>query len=160
MIRLSVIADRGLAQCVISASYFRITGGAVWTGPSISDVKPLVRYVDGQWHHAGAAWSGLRFEGKCRLVFGMARDPVSVSGELDGLSIYGQTLSANGVPFAEYDTAREAWRGTSINSWWPAFRIESTGLRESLSASGEPGNSCPRTPDRSASAAQRPANLH
>ncbi len=160
MIRLTVIDERGLTQCVISASYFRITGGSVWTGPSISDVKPLVRYAGGQWQYAGVAWSGLRFEGKCRLVFGMARDPISVSGELDGLSISGQTLSANGIPFAQYDTAREAWRGASTNNWWPAFRIESTALRESITASGAPEDSGPRPPGGSTSAMQRPSNLH
>jgi hypothetical protein len=160
LIRLTVIDDQGLARCVTSASYFRITGGSVWIGPSASGVKPLVLHVGGQWHHDGSGWSGLRFEGKCRLVFGLARDPVSVSGEFDGLSIVGQTLLANGIPFANYDTVLEAWRGVSTDTWWLAFRIEVTDLRESIPATDEPNASSAGPPDASATAKHASPDLH
>lgn len=40
----------------------------------------------------------MRFEGKCRLIFGLPRDPVGVSDMLDGVSVHGTLLSANGIP--------------------------------------------------------------
>jgi hypothetical protein len=130
MIRLTVIGDQGRAAVVISAPYFRITGGSVWIGPSVSGERPLVRYVSGRWQFGDALWSGLRFDGQCRLVFGLARDPLGVSDELNGLSLYRDILAANGIPFAIYDDGREMWRGVAANTWWHAFRVESAGFRK------------------------------
>ncbi|HTV51006.1 MAG TPA: hypothetical protein VME21_07455 [Steroidobacteraceae bacterium] len=135
MIRLTVIDELGSARPVNSAPYFRITGGAVWIGPSGGGEKPLVRYVSGRWRKGDLTCSGMRFEGRCRLVFGLAREPTGVSEELSGVSIAGDTLSANGIPFAIYDTDREMWRGVGLNTWWHSFRVESSEHRRSSSAS-------------------------
>jgi hypothetical protein len=76
-------------------------------------------------------WAGMRFEGKCRVVFGLPRDPAGVSDLLQSLSIHDCTLSANGIPFAVYEPRRDLWRGAIADAWWHAFRIESAGLRQS-----------------------------
>lgn len=120
---------------VASAPYFRITGGAIWIGPRTEAGVPLVRFSASRWQHNDALWSGMRFEGKCRLIFGLPRDPVGVSDILDGVSVHGTLLSANGIPFAEYSPAQEMWRGVGAHTWWHAFRIESVGLREFTPAS-------------------------
>jgi hypothetical protein len=78
--------------------------------------------------------SGMRFEGRCRLVFGLAREPTGVSEELSGVSIAADTLSATGIPFAIFDTAREMWRGVGLNTWWHAFRVQSADHRRSVGA--------------------------
>lgn len=125
MIRLSVIGEQGRAALVTTSGYFRITGGVVWLDPG----QPLVRYVPPGWKFQDTIWSGLRLEGRCRLVFGLPRNPAGISDALESLSIYGTTLSANGIPFAVYDPERDMWRGVVAESWWHAFRIESVGLR-------------------------------
>jgi hypothetical protein len=129
VISLVVVSDLGAASVVASAPYFRITGGSVWIGPDSTGEMPLARYFAGRWLHGDVLWSGVQFEGKCRLVFGLPRDPAGVSGRIDQLSLEGHTLSANGIPFAVYDHRREMWRGAGANRWWHAFRVESAELR-------------------------------
>ena len=126
MIRLTLIGEEGRAAPAITRAYFRITGGAVWTRPGD---EPLVRYFRPSWRYAEAQWLGMRFEGRCRIVFGLPRDPAGVSGLLDAVSIYGCTLSANGVPFAVLEPDRDMWRGVAQDSWWHSYRLESAGLR-------------------------------
>ena len=134
MIRLTVIGDEGRAAVVATAPHFRITGGALWIGPSVDGSMPLVRYVSGRWQYADILWLGVRFEGKCRVVFGLPRDPAGVSDELSGLSIYDNILSASGIPFAVYEVGRETWRGVTMNTWWHAFRVESAAQRPSAAS--------------------------
>ncbi len=136
MIRLTLIGGEGKAAVVTSAPYFRIVGGVVSLGPAAEE-PPLIRYLDGRWIWNGIAWYGMRFEGRSRLIFGLPRDPSGVSDELESLSIRGQTLSANGIPFAEYDPARQMWHGAAANSWWHAFRVEAAGFRTGPSQSSE-----------------------
>ena len=142
---------------VVSAPYFRITGGAVWIGPgALSDV-PLVRFTRGRWQYASNEWAGLRFDGKCRLILGPAREPSAVSDVLQGLSISGVVLSGNGIPFAAYDEEREMWKGAT-NSWWHAFRIESAELRASSATSEKPSIRSPQSPE--VSGLSETPNLH
>ena len=131
MIRLTVVGEQCRAALVTSSPYFRITGGAIWVHPS-DDVLPLVRYVTPGWQYKGAMWAGVRLEGPCRLVLGLARDPAGISDRLDALSIYGCVLSAQGIPFAVFDPQRDMWRGALAETWWHAFRIESVGIRPVL----------------------------
>ena len=158
MIRLTVINEEGEAAVVVSAPYFRITGGAVWIGPGVPSDIPLVRFTRGRWQYASNGWAGLRFDGKCRLIFGPAREPTAVSDVLHGLSISGVALSANGIPFAVYDDDREMWKGATANSWWHAFRIESAELRESSTASETQPTPTPR-PSGPAGLSEKPS-LH
>jgi len=135
MIRLSLISDRGRAAEVISAPHFRITGGSVWIGPSAGGEKPIVRFVAGRWKYTEVLWSGLRFEPHCRVVFGLAREPLGVSEDLGGICIDGYTLWAAGTPFAVFDRARDMWRAVGAQSWWHAFRVESVELARPAVAS-------------------------
>ena len=116
-------AEDSLAE---TAAYFRITGGVVWTQPEFG---PLATYTEECWRHREALWPGMIFHGPCRLVFGLPRDPVSMSEPLQSLTIYGRILSANGVPFAVFEPAQDMWHGA--HTWWHAFRVESTELRQS-----------------------------
>ena len=126
MIRLTLISEQAQASLAEGSAYFRINGGVVWTQPT---QRPLATYTKEGWKHEDALWSGMRFEGQCRLVFGLPRDPVGVSEQLQSLSIHDRILSANGVPFAVYEPARDMWRGAGADIWWHAFRVESIGMR-------------------------------
>lgn len=126
MIRLTVMGNEGGAAVVAHSSYFRIYGGAVWTRPGD---EPLIRYVDGGWQYVGIRWAGMRFEGKCRLILGFPREPVRVSGELPDFSIHDCILSTAGIPIAVFAPPRDMWRGAVAETWWPAFRIESSEMR-------------------------------
>jgi len=134
MIRLVVADEQAEAMLVASAPYFRITGGAIWIGPGAEAGIPLVRFTGSLWQHGHTVWPGMRFEGKCRLIFGLARDPAGVSDTLDGVSVHGTVLSANGIPFAEYDPVQDMWHGVGARRWWHAFRIETVELRKSFHA--------------------------
>ena len=135
MIRLTLIGEQGRDAPRITWAYFRITGGAVWTRPGEG---PVVEYCGPVWRHLGVRWSGMRFEGKCRIVFGVLRDPVGASDLLDSVSIFDCTLCANGVPFAVYEPHREMWRGAAAETWWHSFRLESAELRSSnLQSAGD-----------------------
>ena len=160
MIRLTLIGEQDTVAFVTSAPYFRITDGTIWTGPGLEGEVPLVRHVAGSWKHDNLLWSGMRFEGKIRLIFGVPRDPSGVSDELDGVSVTGTTLSANGIPFAVYDQDLQMWRGAVQNRWWHAFRIESAGFRQSLDKPSESEEGIPplRTPSQDQSKSAPPLN--
>ena len=131
MIRLTLIGVEAQASPVDASAYFRISGGVVWTQPTCG---PLVIYTKEGWRHRAVLWSGMRFEGQCRLVLGLPRDPAGVSEQLQSLSIHDRVLSANGVPFAVYEPARDMWHGAGADTWWHAFRVESIGLRQLIAS--------------------------
>ena len=126
MIRLSVMGNEGGVAVAANTAYYRIYGGAVWTRPGH---EPLVRYVEGGWQHLGVRWAGMRFEGNCRLVLGLPREPERMSGELPDFSIHDCILSTAGIPFAVFVPEQDMWRGAVPETWWHAFRIESAALR-------------------------------
>jgi hypothetical protein len=127
VIRLTVVGARAEASLADTSAYFRITGGVIWTR---AEYGPLATYTEAGWKHHEVMWPGMRFEGRCRLVFGLPRDPVGISEQLQSLSIHGRVLSANGVPFAVYESAQDMWHGAGAHIWWNAFRVESTELRQ------------------------------
>ncbi len=146
LIELTLVGDHGQAMRVTASPYFRITGGAIWIGPSAEGERPLARYVAKHWEHEGVLWRGLRFEGKCRLVFGVPSEPTGVSEEIAALSIHGDTLSANGIPFAVYAFAQDMWGGARANTWWHAFRVESASIRDPARVSKHKGFESPAEP--------------
>lgn len=115
------------AAVVDTSEYFRITGGVVWTRPGR---VTLATYAEGRWRYQAVLWTGMRFEGPSRLVFGISSEPAGVSERLQSLAIDGEVLSVKGVPFALYDPVREMWHRVDGASWWHAFRIESVELRK------------------------------
>ena len=127
VIQLTLIGEHGRAVPAECSAYFRITGGAVWTLPGD---RPLVRFTGADWQYQGALWPGMRFEGACRVMFGVPCDPADVSDLHESISIVGCTLFADSVPFARYEPSRDMWRAALTDTWWHAFRIESPGLRE------------------------------
>jgi hypothetical protein len=129
MIRLTLVAPPASAILAATSAYFRVTGGVVWVRPGDG---PIVAYERQGWRHKDVVWSGMRFEGPCRLIFGLPRDPTSMSEVLQSISISGTTLRANAIPFALYDEISQVWRGVTAGSWWPAFRIEVADLRKSV----------------------------
>ena len=130
MIQLTLLNDDGEALVVGTAPYFRITGAAVWTFPGEGYIA---RLKQGGWESSGRVWTGMRFEGPCRLVMGLPREPSAVSEILQSVSIAMDVLSANGIPFAVYHSASDMWRAAIADKWWHAFRIENARDLESLS---------------------------
>jgi hypothetical protein len=126
VIRLKLIGTQTEAYLPQASAYFRITGGVVWTRP---EYGPLATYSEERWRHREVLWPGLRFEGQCRLVFGIPCDPAGMSEPLQSLSIEHQVLSANGIPFAVYEPEQDTWHGARVSTWWHAFRVESIELR-------------------------------
>jgi hypothetical protein len=121
MIRLSVFV-RGNEPVEMTASpYFGIAGGAVWSCPGKS---PLAFYRDSRWQFSEVLWSGIVFEGRCALVFGILRDPDPVSVIFNRIEINDRILCAEGVPLAEYEPRGDAWHGLSGSVSWQAFRIQ------------------------------------
>ena len=141
MIQLTVIDGQGSARLVATEPLFRINGAAIWLPERVTYAVPLVHYASGSWYYDARQWTGVRFEGPCRLVFGFPRDPPNVSDVLTGISIHNTTLTANGLPFAVYEPDRDVWHGTG-KSWWHAFRVEHVDVRGTHGASkdSQPGS--------------------
>ncbi|MDB6042461.1 MAG: hypothetical protein JWM63_1012 [Gammaproteobacteria bacterium] len=130
MIRLTMVGPQASAIVAATSAYFRVTGGVVWVRP---EDGPVATYEEEEgWRHNGVLWPGMRFEGQCRLILGLPRDPTSISEVLQSVSIGGRVLRANAIPIAVYDDKAQTWRGVTAGSWWPAFRIEVADLRKSL----------------------------
>lgn len=134
MIQLTLVNDDGEARVVIAAPFFRITGSAVWTVPGD---RYIARLTEGGWDSSGKLWTGMRFEGLCRLVMGFPREPSAVSEILQSVSVSLGVLSANGIPFAAYNPAQDMWRAAMADRWWHAFRLESVDHQPSISDSTE-----------------------
>jgi hypothetical protein len=126
MIRLTLTGNSNPTPREMESPYFGISGGTVWTRLGSN---PLLRYAGARWQYDGRAWSSMRFDGKCRLVFGLPRDPAGVSGLLTVVTICACTLSCNGIPCAVYEPSLEMWRAATSEMWWQSFRLESLSLR-------------------------------
>ncbi len=120
------------------APFFRITGSTVWT---VHGESYVARLTDCGWEAHGKLWTEMTFEGPCRLVMGVPREPTSVSEILAGLSISHGVLSANAVAFASYHRETDMWRAVSSEKWWHAFRIET--VHEHAQLSDEAAYSAP-----------------
>jgi hypothetical protein len=129
MIRLTMVNESGSAIVAATSPYFRVTGGVVWVQPGDG---PIATYEGRGWRHKNTLWPGMRFEGQCRLILGLPRDPTSVSEVLQSVSVANRVLSASGIPIAVYDDTTQTWQGVTAGSWWPAFRIEVADLRKLL----------------------------
>jgi hypothetical protein len=143
MIRLTMVGPQANATVAATCPYFRVTEGVVWVRP---DDGPIATYEEHGWRHNGRLWPGMRFEGQCRLILGLPRDPTSISEVLQSVSIAGRVLRANGIPVAVYDGLTQTWQGVTAGSFWPAFRIELADLRKPLT---ERLPDDPKPPDRS-----------
>ena len=90
---------RSLSAAVVSfrAPFFRITGSTVWT---VHGDRYIARLTDSGWEANGTTWTGMTFEGPCRLLMGVPCEPSSVSEVLDSVSIAHDVLSANGIALA------------------------------------------------------------
>ena len=138
MIQLTFVNDDGEALLASAAPFFRITGSAVWT---VRGDGYIARLTGRGWESNGKLWTGLRFEGLCRLVMGFPREPSAVSEILQSVSVSLDVLSANGIPFAAYNPAQDMWRAAMDDRWWHAFRIESIDQQASISDATEPAGS-------------------
>jgi hypothetical protein len=145
MIRLTMVGLPGSAIVAATSPYFRVTGGVVWVRPGDG---PIATYEEHGWRHKGAVWPGMRFEGQCRLIFGLPRDPTSISEVLQSVSIVSREVRANGIPIAVYVDSTQTWQGVPAGSWWPAFRIEVADLRKPLTEPTLLGDDI-QLPDRS-----------
>ena len=132
MIRLTAVGAENSTELLATEPVFRITGAAVWIPHRVSRGTPLAHYSGGLWQHERRLWSGLRFDGPCRLSFGLPRDPAGTSDELRGISVHGARLIANGLPFAVYEADKDMWHGA--DRWWHAFRIEYVSIAKATSA--------------------------
>jgi hypothetical protein len=122
MIHLNVFAAGVKPLRVASEPYFRVSGGAIWTRPE----EPVLLQVRGaSWEYGSILWKGMRFVGRCRLIFGVPRDVDGVSTEFHGLLVAKRTLYTNGLALATYDPAYDAWRSLASGVRCHAFRVES-----------------------------------
>jgi hypothetical protein len=122
MIHLSVFAGGVKSVRVASEPYFRVTGGAIWTRP---EERLLLQIRDASWEFGHILWKGMRFIGRCRLIFGVPRDVEGVSTEFDGLMVENKTLYTKDLPLATYDAAYDTWWSLTSEVRCHAFRIES-----------------------------------
>jgi hypothetical protein len=144
MIRLTLVGPPASAVVAATSPYFRVTGGVVWVQPGDG---AIATYEEEGWRHKDVLWPGMRFEGQCRLILGLPRDPTSISEVLQSVSISGPVLRANALPIAVYDDTSQTWRGVTAGSWWPAFRIEVADLRKTVTKPTLPGDVI-QLPDR------------
>jgi hypothetical protein len=119
MIQLKFCTEES-APPTIEQEAFGITGGAVWDR---LELGLIAHYVDGRWMRRGQSYAALSFTGRCRLLFGITRDPAFISDVICNFSITGATLRANGVAFAQYSEQLDLWRGLMRPISWTAMTM-------------------------------------
>jgi hypothetical protein len=117
---LTLHAARSRACVTVEASNFRVAGGLIWNR---IEGGLLARFCDGYWIHERRKFSTLIFDGRCRLLFGISRNPSGVSDPVGQLSISQTTLMANGIAFASYIPDQDIWQGIVRPMSWSTFRI-------------------------------------
>ncbi len=108
-------------MAVLEATDFRITGGVLWNH---EEHGLIASFACGSWKHRGKYYPSLSIAGACRLVFGIARDPL-ISEPIALFSVTGSTFRANGVAVAEYDEKQDLWYGLIRPLTWQSMRIVS-----------------------------------
>lgn len=132
-IQLTLSRKDSDAAVTFLAPFFRITGSTVWT---VHGDRYIARLTDSGWEADGGSWTGMTFEGPCRLLMGVPCEPTSVSEILDSVSIAHDVLSANGTALASYSPESEMWRAVTTGKWWHAFRIETIHQHEHVADDG------------------------
>jgi hypothetical protein len=99
---------------------FRVSGGTL--GNPLGHGL-IATYSDGAWNHHGQCYPILAVTGGGCLLFGVTRDPTTVSDPIDHYYFIGPTLSANGVAIAKYIAQQDMWHGVIRPMWWTAMRI-------------------------------------
>jgi len=139
-IQLTLTREGSAAVVTCFAPFFRITGSTVWT---VHGDRYVARLTDSGWEADGGTWTGMRFEGPCRLLMGVPCEPSSISKILDSVSIEHAALSANDIALASYHPDTEMWRAVRTERWWHAFRVETIYQHANVSGDesvkGEPG---------------------
>jgi hypothetical protein len=129
-VQLTLTREDSATVATFLAPFFRVTGSTVWT---VRGDRYIARLTDSGWEADGGTWTGMTFEGPCRLLMGVPCEPTSVSEILDSVSIAHDALSANGLALASYSPETEMWRAVTTERWWHAFRIESIHQHEQIS---------------------------
>jgi hypothetical protein len=99
---------------------FRVSGGTL--GNPLEHGL-IATYSDGSWQHRGQRYPILAVTGGGCLLFGVTREPTTVSDPIDHYYFIGPTLSANGVAIAKYIAQQDMWHGIVRPMWWTAMRI-------------------------------------
>ena len=99
---------------------FRVSGGTL--GNPLRQGL-IATYSNGSWIHHGERYPILAVTGGGCLLFGVTRDPTTVSDPIDHYYFIGPTLSANGVAIAKYIEQQDMWHGIVRPMWWMAMRI-------------------------------------
>src|SRR5882757_2306900 len=99
---------------------FRVSGGTL--GNPLEHGL-IATYSNGGWKHRGERYPILAVTGGGCLLFGVTRDPTTVSDPIDHYYFIGPTLSANGVAIAKYVEQQDMWHGIVRPMWWMAMRI-------------------------------------
>jgi hypothetical protein len=119
VLRLTLYDRSGQPVKTLEAADFRIDGGVIWH----PEMGLIAHYSQGAWKHRGRHYSVICAEGRCRLFFGITREPSAISEVISAFAIKGSALSANGVAFAQYSVDQDVWHGVIRKIWWQALRI-------------------------------------
>lgn len=120
MIRLAFFDQACRLIEELQAPDFRIAGGVIWQG---EHRRVIAHYTQGRWRYRGQHFPRVCAKGRCRLLFGITRDPTAISEAIEHFTLDGPTLRANGVAFAQYDEETDMWQGMMRPTWWQAMRI-------------------------------------
>jgi hypothetical protein len=112
--------DSARPAATLEMADFRVSGGTLGN-PLEHGV--IATYSQGSWKHRGRSYPILAVTGGGCLLFGVTRDPTTVSDPIDHYYFIGPTLSANGVAIARYIEQQEMWHGIVRPMWWMAMRI-------------------------------------
>lgn len=127
---------RGTTYCMLKLSFYHRAGTQPAASLEMADFRvsggtlgnPLehgliATYSAGVWNHRGGRYPILAVTGGGCLLFGVTRDPTTVSDPIDHYYFIGPTLSANGVAIAKYVEQQDMWHGVVRPMWWMAMRI-------------------------------------
>ena len=123
MIQLSFRDRDGYVAGTMTMTDLRLTGGVIWNSV---EHGLIAHYANGLWKHRGRDYPSVDVAGGACLLFGIARDPQTISEPIGFCSIRGEVLRANGTPIARYVEQSDMWQGLTKSFWWRALRIINT----------------------------------
>jgi hypothetical protein len=117
---LSFQSSKDAFEARLDTSGLWVAGGTLWDYAS-RDI--VACFGDGAWKRGGREYRTLTLKGECHLLFGIPRDPHSLSEPIHSLAFVGPTLQVDGLAFAWYQPEVDAWRGIARRITWTSFRV-------------------------------------
>jgi hypothetical protein len=112
--------SRGRASTWLESPHLRLSGSI------LSECLPrnvIATLTPQGWMRQAQSYQAIRLRGSTRLMFGLPRDPLRVSKQIQSIALEGSSLWGDGVQLAYYDSPSDMWHTLGHRVWWHSVHL-------------------------------------